>query len=202
MWVNIPTVIKGIFTGIVWDKPAKKNEIYITFDDGPEPGITPEVLAFLNKYRAKATFFCLGSKVEENPCLVQQIRGDGHSVANHGYMHLNGYKTSLKNYIANAHMGAEVTCSSIFRPPYGKITPKQYKLLRQDYSIVMWSIMSMDFSEKITPEKCAKNVISNVYPGAVVVFHDIPKASKNLLPTLPLVLEYLKCEGYSFGVLD
>jgi peptidoglycan/xylan/chitin deacetylase (PgdA/CDA1 family) len=202
MWVNVPTVVKNVFTGLVWDKPGKENTIYITFDDGPETGITSRVLAFLHAFDAKATFFCLGSKVEQYPCLTRQISEAGHSIANHGYMHLNGYHSSCKDYVANARLGAEVTGSKIFRPPYGKITPRQFSHLKCDFSLVMWSIMSMDFCEKTSPEECAKNVISNVYPGAIVVFHDIPKASKNLFTALPIVLEYLKCEDYSFGVFN
>lgn len=201
MWVKVPTLAKRLIKGVVWDVPAENKKIYLTFDDGPEPEVTPRVLVFLYQYGAKATFFCLGEKIEKNLSLFNAIKADGHVIGNHGYKHLSGFRTSNSDYIANAKRGAELSGSRLFRPPYGRITPWQYKALKREHSIVMWSAMSMDFSAKVTPEQCVNNVLSNLYPGAIVVFHDTPKAAANLLVALPRILENLSGQGYTFEVL-
>jgi peptidoglycan-N-acetylglucosamine deacetylase len=201
MWVKIPTIAKRLINGVVWDVPTDGKTIYLTFDDGPEPEVTHRVLAFLSQYGAKATFFCLGEKIEKNPSLFSALKDAGHGIGNHGYKHLSGFRTSNKDYIANAKQGAEISESRLFRPPYGRITPRQYNALKQEHSIIMWSVMSMDFSAKVTPQQCVNNVLSNIYPGAIVVFHDSPKASANLLVALPQILEHLTEQGYTFGVL-
>lgn len=202
MWVKVPTIAKRLVKGVVWDVPAESKKIYLTFDDGPEPEVTPRVLVFLSQYGAKATFFCLGEKIEKNLPLFNAIKTAGHTIGNHGYKHLSGFRTGNSDYIANAKRGAELSCSRLFRPPYGRITLSQYKALKREHSIVMWSVMSMDFSEKVTPQQCVNNVLSNIYTGAIIVFHDTPKAAANLLVALPQILESLSEQGYTFEVLS
>ena len=202
MWVKIPTIAKRLINGVVWDVPADGKTIYLTFDDGPEPEVTPRVLAFLSAYGAKATFFCLGEKIEKNPSLFNTLKEAGHGIGNHGYKHLSGFRTSNSDYIANTKRGAEISGSRLFRPPYGRITPGQYNALKREHSIIMWSIMSKDFSAKVTPQQCVNNVLSNICPGAIVVFHDSPKASANLFVALPQILKYLSEQGYTFEVLS
>jgi peptidoglycan-N-acetylglucosamine deacetylase len=201
MRVKVLTIIKRLFSGVVWDVPVDNKTIYITFDDGPEPEVTPQVLVFLSQFAAKATFFCLGEKIEQNPLLFKAIHNAGHTIGNHGYNHLSGYTTFTQRYITNTNLGAEVSGSRLFRPPYGRLLPWQYKQLKGENAIVMWSIMSMDFSSRITPRECVNNVISNVYPGSIIVFHDNKKAAANLMVALPVILEYLVNEGYTFGTL-
>jgi peptidoglycan/xylan/chitin deacetylase (PgdA/CDA1 family) len=201
MWVKVPSIVKRLLKGVIWDLPADNKKIYITFDDGPEPEVTPRVLVFLSRFGAKATFFCLGEKIEQNPSLFKALKEEGHCIGNHGYKHLSGFRTRNKNYIANAKLGAEISGNHLFRPPYGRITLTQYNALKQEQTIVMWSIMSLDFSAKMTPQQCVNNVLSNVYPGAIIVFHDSQKGSSNLLVALPEILRQLSEQGYTFGVL-
>jgi peptidoglycan/xylan/chitin deacetylase (PgdA/CDA1 family) len=194
-------VLRLLFSQCTWKVKTHKKNIYLTFDDGPEPGVTPQVLSLLHNYNAKATFFCLGTKVEQYPDLWEMIKKKGHVVANHGYSHLDGFKTSTNTYIENFLKGAEITGSNLFRPPYGRITPWQYYKIKKSTKIIMWSAMSMDFSKKITIKKCVNRVLKNSYPGAIIVFHDSVKASDTVLNALPKILEVLSAKGFSFETL-
>lgn len=187
----IPTWIKKTFPQLVWELPAVEKVIYITFDDGPTPEITPKVLALLSKYHIKATFFCLGSNAEKYPRLIELIKAGGHTIGNHGYQHINGFFSSKKRYIQNTRQGALITRSKLFRPPFGKITPWQIHQINKEFRIVMWSIMSMDYKARLSPEQCLQNIVNNIFPGAIIVFHDTEKAAKNILNVLPLLSEYL-----------
>ena len=195
-WRRIPNWLKKIFPQLVWEGSTIEKYIYLTFDDGPTPGITSQVLALLNQYKAKATFFCLGSQVEKHPDLFEQIKAEGHTVGNHGYRHLNGFFSTTKEYVKNAQHGASITESRLFRPPYGRITPRQIRLLKNDYQIVMWSMMSMDFRAKLKPEQCYNNIVNHIFPGAIIVFHDTEKAAKNVFNILSLLLDHLDEKGY------
>jgi peptidoglycan-N-acetylglucosamine deacetylase len=193
-----PKWMKRLFPLLIWDIPTTEKKIFLTFDDGPEPLITPKVLGLLHTYNAKATFFCLGNKAIQYPELIQEIKKHGHTIGNHGFNHISGFLSKKNQYVQNCMKGAEVTHSLLFRPPYGRITPWQMKSILPHYKIIQWSIMSMDFSSTCTPEKCINNVISNIYPGAIVVFHDSQKAFPNLETALPLILETLQNKGYTF----
>jgi len=199
--VVTPKLIKLLFPQLVWDITTTEKIIYLTFDDGPEPSVTPKVLDLLHLYGLKATFFCLGQKAEQHPELISLIKKRGHSICNHGYTHISGFSAGKIAYLENCTKGSEITQSLQFRPPYGRITPWQLKAIRQHHKIIMWSIMSMDFSLKTTPLKCIKNVLSNIYPGAIIVFHDIPKAHKNIEEALPVIIKSLQDKGYKFEVL-
>jgi peptidoglycan-N-acetylglucosamine deacetylase len=196
-----PNWIKKMFPHLVWEVPSADKDIYLTFDDGPTPGITPQVSSLLKRYNAKASFFCLGSQAEKYPELLNLLETEGNTIGNHGYKHLSGFSSSTEKYIKNTREGALITKSSLFRPPYGKITPWQISYLRKEYRIIMWSIMSMDYNIKLTPIQCLDNVLNNVFPGAIVVFHDTEKAAKNLLNILPLLLENLCQKGYKIKSL-
>jgi peptidoglycan-N-acetylglucosamine deacetylase len=199
--VATPKILKHLFPQLIWDLNTPDKKIYLTFDDGPEPDVTPQVLALLLKYHVKATFFCLGEKIEKCPSLLDQIQKNSHAVGNHGYKHISGFTTKNNIYTENFLKGAQITQSNLYRPPYGRITPKQIKLLSPQTKIVIWSIMSKDYSHKITPAKCAHNVISNAFPGAIVVFHDTRQASHTLLKALPIIIESLLEKGYKFESL-
>ncbi|CDF77923.1 polysaccharide deacetylase (CE4) [Formosa agariphila KMM 3901] len=201
--VRSPKFIKGIFPNYVWDVPLLDSKtIYLTFDDGPNPEITPWVLQTLKSYNAKATFFCIGDNVRKYPDVFQNTIQAGHKIGNHTFNHLKGWKTHTDVYIDNVEKAAEIIPSKLFRPPYGKIKNKQAKILTQlGYKIVMWSIISFDWEHNLSGEDCLKNVIKHTEDGHIIVFHDSIKASKNMQYVLPKVLEYFSAKGYNFNVL-
>lgn len=199
--VKTPVALKKPYPSLVWDIPNDKNVIYLTFDDGPTPEVTTWVLETLKHYNAKATFFVVGENVKKYPILFQQLITDGHAIGNHTYNHLNGWKTKTSDYIQNIEKCAELVESNLFRPPYGRIKNTQIRKLKQDYNIIMWDVLSGDFDFKTTPEQCVNNVIENTKSGSIIVLHDSIKAEKNLRYTLPKVLDYLKGQGFVFGVI-
>ncbi len=192
---------KVLFPKVIWKISTLDKKIYLTFDDGPTPGITPLVLSFLKQYKAKATFFMLGIQAEQYPELVSQIQNEGHLVANHGYRHIDGFFSSTTHYIKNAEDGAVITGSALFRPPYGRLTPWQLTHLKKKHKIVLWSCMSMDFSAKYTPEQCLRKTIRSIHPGAIMVFHDTEKAAYNLIKILPELLKRLESDNYQVETL-
>lgn len=204
-WVKTHSLIKKVFSNYIWDIPNNENKIYLTFDDGPTPEITTWVLNQLEQYNAKATFFCIGKNIVAHPKIYAQILEKGHSVGNHTFNHLNGWKTSTKEYSENFELCEAAISnlnSKIFRPPYGKIKTTQAKKLRQKgYKIIMWDVLSADFDQKITKEKCLNNVLSNTKSGSIIVFHDSVKAFKNLKHTLPKVLKQLSEHHFSFEAI-
>ena len=199
----MPRFIQRLYPERIWAFPASTNSVYLTFDDGPIPEVTPWVLDELKKYNAKATFFCIGENVKKHPEIFQRILTEGHSVGNHTFNHLNGAKTETLAYIENVErcheaINSEVKIqnSKLFRPPYGKITSKQAKILQQKgFKIVMWDIISYDYDANVSEEKCLQNVLKHIKPGSVVVFHDSVKAEKNLRYVLPKVLEFVGEKG-------
>jgi peptidoglycan/xylan/chitin deacetylase (PgdA/CDA1 family) len=206
MWypVKTPEFVKLIFPELIWDyKKNDKKRIYLTFDDGPNPGTTPWILDTLKYYNAKATFFCVGANVEKNEELYQNILNQGHKSGNHSNNHLNGWKTKTSLYLKNVEECANKVKSNLFRPPYGKIRLKQKNLLlKQNYKIVMWDIIAGDFDENIHPETCLKNITNFGKEGSIIVLHDSVKAWKNLEYVLPKVLKHYSDLGYSFNALE
>jgi peptidoglycan/xylan/chitin deacetylase (PgdA/CDA1 family) len=207
-----PIITKLLYSSLEWRiaKTATKKTVYLTFDDGPIPEITAFVLAELEKINAKATFFCIGKNISENPALFEQIIQQGHQVGNHTYNHLKGWRTNSKMYIDNIKQcaseigkfdGLKNSCKPLFRPPYGKITRKQIKLIKADYRIIMWDVLSYDWDKNTSAEKCYKNVIQNVRDGSIIVFHDSVKASANLKIVLPKALKAISEMGFEFGLL-
>lgn len=201
----MPRFIQRLYPERIWAFSSEKNAVYLTFDDGPIPEVTSWVLDELKKHNAKAIFFCIGENVEKHPGIFQRIISEGHSVGNHTFNHLNGWKTATSEYIENVEKAERELINnskinnqqSLFRPPYGKITSKQAKLLQQkDYKIVMWNLLSYDYDASISEEKCLQNVLKNIHPGSVVVFHDSLKAEKNLRYVLPKVLEFIGEKGW------
>lgn len=168
------------------------NDIYLTFDDGPCPEVTPQVLKILDYYNAKATFFCIGKNVKNNPNLYNEIISEGHTIGNHTYSHLNGWKTKKKDYLNDIMKATEYIDSKLFRPPYGRITVNQYLSLRNDYKIIFWNVLTKDYSKKLNPDDVLKRTINNIKPGAIIVFHDSIKASEKMLKVLPIILNKTK----------
>jgi len=181
--------------------PAGNKRIYLTFDDGPHPEITPKVLDILDKYQARASFFCVGENVVRFPETYQDLINRQHITGNHSFNHLNGWKTPLNDYYENVNLCRNHVDSTWFRPPYGKITPSAIQALKKEYTIVMWSVLSYDFDAETTPEQCVDYVINNADDGAIVVFHDSEKASNNMFHALPIVLGHFSAQGYTFEAL-
>ena len=172
--------------------------MFLTFDDGPTPEITREVLAVLSRFKAQATFFCIGRNVERNPEIYRLILNSGHATGNHTYSHLKGWNTPDAAYFNDIALAARYVPSKLFRPAYGMITPAQLRYLKQLYRIVMWDVMSYDFAYNTSPEKCLQNVIRYTRPGSIIVFHDSVKAAEKTLYVLPRVLEHYAEMGYVF----
>lgn len=193
-----PSIVSSFPSSLVWKLSRKEKKLFLTFDDGPTPEVTNSVLEILKKYEAKATFFCLGKNILQHPVLYNQIISEGHTTGNHTHTHLNGWKTKNAKYFEDIDMAANIIRSNLFRPPYGKLRTSQILRLKNNFKIIMWEILSGDYSNKISPEKCADNVISNAKAGSIIVFHDSVKAKKNVLFALPLVLEHFSRLGYTF----
>ncbi len=204
-WIKTSSFIKRLFHKQVWSIPNNEQKIYLTFDDGPTPEVTPWVLSILKENNIKTTFFCIGKNIENNPDIFNQIISEGHSLGNHTFNHLNGWNTSTKDYIKNIELCENLlpkNKSKLFRPPYGKISIKQSRLVRRlGYKIIMWDILSADFDQTISPEKCLENATQKVTTGSIIVFHDSVKAYKNLEHTLPRAIVHYKERGFVFDVL-
>ena len=200
-----PWWLKKIYKSCIWQINTKQNIIYLSFDDGPHPVATPFVLDELKKHNAKATFFCIGKNVVLYPEIYKRIIAEGHSVGNHTLNHLNGWKTKNETYIKNIQAASKHINSILFRPPYGKITFQQLKILshlQQPLKVVMWSVLSGDFDRGISNIKCLNNVIKNTKAGSIIVFHDSEKAFNKLSYSLPKVLEYFKGKHFEFKKID
>jgi peptidoglycan-N-acetylglucosamine deacetylase len=199
--VKTPNWVKKIFRTSIWEITEAQKSIYLTFDDGPHPAITSFILDELKKYNARATFFCIGKNVVDNPLIFKRILSEGHTVGNHTHNHLDGWKTSKAAYLQNITEASKYIDSDLFRPPYGRISFTQHQALQQldkSLKIVMWSVLSGDFDVTITPEQCCNNVLKNAEAGSVIVFHDSEKAFERLKYALPAVLKYFSEKGYQF----
>ena len=196
-----PFWLQWLYPSLIWHKSRKEKSIYLSFDDGPIPVVTPFVLNTLKSFNAKATFFCIGENIEKHPEIYEQILADGHSVGNHTYNHLKGWETENKIYLENVSQCAKLVKSSLFRPPYGRSKRSQYSVLNTQYSTIMWDVLSGDFDTSITPEKCLKNVMNHTRNGSIIVFHDSLKAFERLEYALPKTLQRLMLKGYNFEKL-
>ena len=194
-------LIKKYYQKLLWEIPNAENKIYLTFDDGPTPEVTEWTLKTLKQYNIKATFFCIGNNIEKHPNIFEQIKKEGHQVANHTQEHNNGWKTKNEAYYDSINKCQQLTQTNLFRPPYGRIRKSQASKLVQDYKIVMWSVLSGDFDPKTAPEKCLKNVTKHTQSGSIIVFHDSVKAFDKLQYALPKAIEYLLAKGFVFDVI-
>jgi peptidoglycan/xylan/chitin deacetylase (PgdA/CDA1 family) len=181
---------------------APSGDVFLTFDDGPTPGVTEWILDTLAAHNAKATFFCLGRNAAEHPELMARIVAEGHRVGNHTYSHLKGWDCDVDRYEADVDRAAEVIHSHLFRPPYGRISPEEAHTLSERYRIVMWNIISRDYNRRLSPRRCLETVVRHVRPGDIVVFHDSRKAFRNMSYALPRTLEYLRANGMNSKAID
>jgi peptidoglycan/xylan/chitin deacetylase (PgdA/CDA1 family) len=200
--IKTPGFVQGLFPNFTWKIPSNEREVFLTFDDGPVPSTTPWILDLLDSFNAKATFFCVGENVARNPDLFAEIKRRGHMVGNHTYNHLAGWSTDNIDYYHNIRKCAQLVDSPLFRPPYGKMKPSQIQFLQRHYQIVMWDVLSGDFDEEMTPERCYSNVVRNVTEGSIVVMHDNIKSFDVLQEALPAILQDLQAQGYTFKALS
>lgn len=200
-FVKTPEWLKKLYSNAIWEIPDTEKNIYLTFDDGPHPAITPYILDELKNYNAQATFFCIGKNVQLYPNIFDRILAEEHAVGNHTQDHLNGWKTNTVGYLANIKAAKKHIPSTLFRPPYGRIKRSQMRLLtagNNPMQIIMWSVLSGDFDLELIPERCLNNVIKNTKSGSIVVFHDSEKAEKKVRYALPKVLDHFSNKGFMF----
>jgi peptidoglycan/xylan/chitin deacetylase (PgdA/CDA1 family) len=207
--VKTPALLKKLYPSCTWNFSRDEKIIYLTFDDGPHHEATPFVLDTLKAFNAKATFFCIGKNVAAHPDIYKRIMFEGHSVGNHTFNHVNGSKTPDKDYIRDIAEARKYIDSTLFRPPYGRISRFQVRLLtaaenaKQStaFRVIMWDVLSADFDVSLSADKCSRNVISNARGGSVVVFHDSEKALPRLKKSLTDTLEHFSKEGYAFNAI-
>lgn len=196
--IRINTFGKLAFPQYIWKLPNNKNKIYLTFDDGPIPGPTEWVLDILKRYNIPATFFCVGDNIRKHPSIYKRIIDEGHSVGNHSFNHVNGWKCTRAEYEENVEKAEGYIKSTLFRPPYGKIRPRVARQLRHRYKIIMWDVLSRDYDQSLTGKECAKIVLQSTVSGSIIVFHDSVKSEANLKTALPIVIEKLLAKGFTF----
>jgi peptidoglycan/xylan/chitin deacetylase (PgdA/CDA1 family) len=203
--VKTPRILKAAYNRGVWHVDDAQDSVFITFDDGPHPDITPFVLDELKKADAKATFFCIGKNVEKYPDIYQRILDEGHQVGNHTQNHKNGWSTNNTVYYRDILHAAKLIDSNLFRPPYGRITYAQgmgIEKLLPDTKIIMWDVLSGDFDTELSPEDCLKNVTSHTKEGSIIVFHDSEKAFDRLKYALPKFLAHCQSQHWKMKALN
>ena len=202
--VKTPWLLKKIYPQLIWDSDKRDRTIYLTFDDGPIPIVTPFVLNILEQYKAKATFFCIGENATKHTDIFAKVKATGHTIGNHTFNHLKGWDTEDNVYLQNYLKADELLHTSLFRPPYGRIKRSQIKLLKEqqpNLQIIMWDVLSGDFDTTLSPAKCLQNVLKHTRPGSIIVFHDSLKAFERLEYVLPRAMEVWSKEGYTFSPL-
>lgn len=204
MWIEQPPILyRMLCPEGIWRIANRKmpKTVYLTFDDGPIPEVTPWVLDLLDKYGIKATFFCVGENVAKYPDLLADLRKRGHSVGNHTYNHLQGLKCKAHQYVKNVLKADAVIDSPLFRPPHGLMTYKQSKILKKHFNIIMYDLVTRDYSKKLNGEQVFENVKRYTRPGSIIVFHDSLKSEHNLRYALPKSIEWLINNGYRFEAI-
>ncbi|MEP7171678.1 MAG: polysaccharide deacetylase family protein [Bacteroidota bacterium] len=200
-FVSPPYFIRRFYKKLIWNFPTTEKIIYLTFDDGPIPEVTPFVLDQLKQYNAKATFFCIGENIDKHPEIFKHVKDQGHTTGNHTYHHLNGWDVPDSIYFESVERTRAFVGTKFFRPPYGRIRKSQIAMLEARFSIIMWDVLSYDFDKNVSPEKCFSNVMRHAKGGSIVLFHDSIKAQKNLYYALPKTLEHFSKAGFEFRAI-
>lgn len=203
MWIEQPPLLyRLLFPEAVWRvKERRRKVVFLTFDDGPVPEVTPRVLSTLARYGVHATFFMVGDNARRNPELLARVRAEGHSVGNHTMHHLQGLHTPTRAYLRDICEADGIIESPLFRPPHGILRREQVKALLKHYNIIMYDVVTRDYSSRLGPEQVLDNVKRYTRNGSIIVFHDSLKAQRNVLAALPAAIEWLLEQGYSFETL-
>ncbi|MCY1524867.1 Peptidoglycan-N-acetylglucosamine deacetylase [compost metagenome] len=215
--VKSPRLLKWLYPALTWNKSRTEKVVYLTFDDGPIPNVTEFVLNTLKTFQIKATFFCIGDNICKHPEIFEQLKKEGHSIGNHTFNHLNGWKTPAAVYVDNFLKCQALYPTTLFRPPYGRIKKSQIRKIKalnlsqtthnpqhnakSSAQIIMWDVLSGDFDPQLSPQQCYHNVIKHVQNGSIIVFHDSLKAFDRLQYALPKAIRYLSAAGYRFEKL-
>ena len=199
--ITTPKILRMLYPSFLWEMPKGEKKLYLTFDDGPHPTITPQVLEILKKFNAKATFFCIGNNVNKYKETFELVKKEGHAVGSHTFNHERGWKTKTKDYVNSVIEANALIQSPLFRPPHGRIKFSQIRNLKKDFQIVAWTVISYDWDKSLSPDDCYNNVIKNAGDGSIIVFHDSEKAVNNMIPALTKVLEYHTDKGFFFEKL-
>ena len=194
-------LLQKLFPSLIWRINTEEKTIFLTFDDGPIPEVTPWVLNILKEYNALATFFCIGDNARKYPDLISLLEKSNHTIGNHTMHHLKGWKTSNMKYYNDIYECKNFVNSNLFRPPYGKIKLTQSRYLKKEFRIIMWDVLSKDYDSTLSGEECFENVKKNTRNGSIIVFHDSLKAENRLRIALPATLKYFSERGYSFAAL-
>lgn len=212
IWFQCPTWLQRLYGGVTWRGDKKNKCVYLTFDDGPVPEVTPQVLDLLDKYSVKATFFWVGENVYRYPDLACEVCRRGHRIGCHTFNHLSGWRTPFEQYTLNCGLCEETIANvlgaawdnhHLFRPPYGRITQRQKRWLKKHFHIIFWDIITHDYNTVAYTPKMVEQIVKRcVRNGSIILFHDSKKSAPNTLEALPKVIEWLQAEGYEFGVLD
>ncbi len=203
MLVSVPDSVQRLFPGLILSGNKTEKKVYLTFDDGPVPEVTLPILDILKEHNALATFFEVGENVERYSEVHQRILKEGHQTANHTFNHLSGWKTKTADYLQNIHKADSLIGSKYFRPPYGRIKPKQIKAVKeQGYELVFWNVLSKDYDKSVNAEQCLRNCTQNIQNGSIVLMHDSIKAKENVLFVLPKLLGFLSENEFEFGRID
>lgn len=197
-FVRTPDWLSACFPQFICHESRLEKVLYLTFDDGPIPELTPWVLELLATYQAKATFFCVGDNIRKYPTIFKQLQKENHAVGNHTFHHLDAWKTQKSVYLEDVQACEKEVASKLFRPPYGHLTLPTIKFLKQHYAIVLWDVLSGDFDPTISSETCLQNVLTNARNGSIVVLHDSLKAEQHLRYVLPKILEHFSELGFRF----
>ena len=199
---RIPVLIQRFFKERIWKIETNQRELFLTFDDGPHPRITPAVLDILKQHDAKATFFCIGDRVKRFPEIYKRILDEGHAVGNHTMHHINGWKSGLDEYCNDIEEASKYIRSNLFRPPYGRMNRRQYDYVAiNGMKTVMWTVLSGDYDYRLSPERVYERVIRDMEQGNIYLFHDSEKAEVNMIFVLERLIEHAKRHDYTFSTI-
>ncbi|MCB0645131.1 MAG: polysaccharide deacetylase family protein [Saprospiraceae bacterium] len=201
-FIKTPALLKWFYPEVVWKMPEEGNGIYLTFDDGPIPVITPWVLDILDEYHAKATFFCVGENVKKYPEIYEEIKRRGHAIGNHTFKHISGWKTPKVKYLEDVALAGQYIETNLFRPPYGKMTKAQIREISKTHKLIYWDVLSGDFDKSMEYKKCLKKLKQKTEAGSIVVFHDSHKSDRILKQVLPEILDHWQHAGFQFKTIE
>jgi len=196
-----PKILRVLYPKAIWRMDPNEKAVYLTFDDGPIPEITPWVLDLLDTYNIKATFFMVGDNIRKYPETFEMVFERGHRIGNHTFNHIRGFEFRTHNYLANTDKANETMKTDLFRPPHGHMRFAQYHVLKKYYKIVMWDLVTRDYSKRVNGKQVFNIVKKYARNGSIITFHDSIKAEQNMKYALPRSIEWLKEQGYEFKLL-